>query len=142
MALTGLEAGRSVSGISCSQEWRSPSWRPEDPSRGSSAQGIKKNSQGTPNEFDPPGRNRACGLQASELQSLFQLSYGSLLVKHGDACARKRYQLIGYQVDEHICHRAVERLEGERARSPERVLTPLILGTRSVGKPAIKLWRR
>ena len=30
-----------------------------------------------------------------------------------------------------------------RARSPERVLTPLsgILGTRSAGKPAMKLWR-
>ena len=52
--------------------------------------------------------------------------------------------VIGYQVDEHIRHRAVERLEGDRARSSERVLTPLrgILGTRSVGKPAMKLWRR
>ena len=27
------EAGRSVLGISCSQEWRSPGWRLEDPSR-------------------------------------------------------------------------------------------------------------
>ena len=50
-------------------------------------------------------RAGACGLQASELQSLFQLSYGSLLVKHGDSCARER------QVDEHIL--IVERLEGE-----------------------------
>ena len=35
-------------------------------------------------------------------------------------------------------------LKVNRARSPERVLTPLrgILGTRSVGKPAMKLWRR
>ena len=41
------------------------------------------------------------------------MSYGSLLVKHGDACARERHQLIGSQVDEHIRHRAVERLEGE-----------------------------
>ena len=79
-------------------------------------------------------------LRSSELKSLFQLSYGSLLVKHGDTCARERHQLIGYQVDEHIRHRAVERLEGE----PSQVLTPLrgILGTRSVGKPAMKLWRR
>ena len=52
-------------------------------------------------------------LQASELQSLYQLSYGPLLVKHGDSRARERHQLIGYQVDEHIRHRAVERLEGE-----------------------------
>ena len=80
--------------------------------------------------------------KASSLRSpsLFQLSYESLLVKHGDTCARERHQLIGYQVDEHIRHCAVERL----VRSPERVLTPLrgILGARSVGKPAIKLWRR
>ena len=41
------------------------------------------------------------------------MSYESLLVKHGDTCARERHQLIGYQVDEHIRHRAVERLEGE-----------------------------
>ena len=33
-ALTGLEAERSVLGISCSQERRSPGWRLEDPSRG------------------------------------------------------------------------------------------------------------
>ena len=33
-ALTGLEVERSVSGISCSQERRSPGWRLEDPSRG------------------------------------------------------------------------------------------------------------
>ena len=32
-ALTGLEAGRSVSGISRFQERRSPGWRREDPSR-------------------------------------------------------------------------------------------------------------
>ena len=42
-----VEAERSVSVISCSQERRSPGWRPEDPSRGPSAQGRKKNSQGT-----------------------------------------------------------------------------------------------
>ena len=41
------------------------------------------------------------------------MSYGPLLVKHGDSRARERHQLIGYQVDEHIRHRAVERLEGE-----------------------------
>ena len=33
-ALSGLEAERSVSGISCSQERRSPGWRQKDPSRG------------------------------------------------------------------------------------------------------------
>ena len=33
-ALTGLEVERSVSGISCSQERRSPGWRRKDPSRG------------------------------------------------------------------------------------------------------------
>ena len=32
-ALTGLEVERSVSGISCSQERRSPGWRRKDPSR-------------------------------------------------------------------------------------------------------------
>ena len=41
------------------------------------------------------------------------MSYGSLLVKHGDSCARERHQLTGYQVDEHVRHRAVKRLEGE-----------------------------
>ena len=41
------------------------------------------------------------------------MSYGPLLVKHGDSRVRERHQLIGYQVDEHIRHRAVERLEGE-----------------------------
>ena len=80
------------------------------------------------------------GLEASELQRLFRLSYGSMLVQHRDS---ERHQLIGYQVDEHVRHRAVERLESEPSQA-ERVLTPLrgILGTRSVGKPALKLWRR
>ena len=41
------------------------------------------------------------------------MSYGPLLVKHGDSCARERHQLKSYQVDEHIRHRAVERLESE-----------------------------
>ena len=41
------------------------------------------------------------------------MSYGPLLVKHGDSCARERHQLIGYQVNEHVRHRAVERLESE-----------------------------
>ena len=35
------------------------------------------------------------------------------LVKHGNARAGERHQLVGYQVDEHVRHRAVERLEGE-----------------------------
>ena len=55
------------------------------------------------------------------------------LVKHGNARAGERHQLVGHQMNEQVRH---------RARSPERVLTPLILGTRSVGKPAMKLWRR
>ena len=66
------------------------------------------------------------------------------LVKHGNARAGERHQLVGHQMNEQVRHRAVQALEGEPARSPERVLTPLsgILGTRSVGKPAMKLWRR
>ena len=57
--------------------------------------------------------------------------------------AGERHQLVGHQMNEQVRHRAVQALE-DRARSPERVLTPLsgILGTRSVGKPAMKLWRR
>ena len=35
------------------------------------------------------------------------------LVEHRDARAGERHQLIGYQVDEHVRHRTVERLEGE-----------------------------
>ena len=59
------------------------------------------------------------------------------LVKHGNARAGERHQLVGHQMNEQVRHRAVQALEG----SPERVLTPLsgILGTRSVGKPAMKL---
>ena len=51
------------------------------------------------------------------------------LVKHRDARAGERHHQMNEQAS---C----------RARSPERVLTPLsgILGTRSVGKPAMKLW--
>ena len=66
------------------------------------------------------------------------------LVKHRDARAGERHQLVGHQMNEQVRHRAVQALEGEPGRSPERVLTPLsgILGTRSVGKPAMKLWRR
>ena len=65
------------------------------------------------------------------------------LVKHGNARAGERHQLVGHQMNEQVRHRAVQALEGEPG-SPERVLTPLsgILGTRSVGKPAMKLWRR
>ena len=50
-----------------------------------------------------------------------------------DSPARERHQLICY-----------ERLEGKPSQVARRVLTPLsgILGTRSVGKPAMKLWRR
>ena len=63
------------------------------------------------------------------------------LVKHRDARAGERHQLVGHQMNEQVRHRP---LKVNRARSPERVLTPLsgILGTRSVGKPAMKLWRR
>ena len=35
------------------------------------------------------------------------------LVEHRDARAGERHQLIGYQVDEHVRHRTVERLESE-----------------------------
>ena len=63
------------------------------------------------------------------------------LVKHGNARAGERYQVVGHQMNEQVRHRA---LKVNRARSPERVLTPLrgILGTRLVGKSAMKLWRR
>ena len=102
----------------------------------------------------PKNHSPAKMIRAREESSLRSPSFGAaeplpielwiLLVKHGDTCARERHQLIGYQVDEHIRHCAVERLKVNRARSPERVLTPLrgILGTCSVGKPAINLWRR
>ena len=57
--------------------------------------------------------------------------------QHSDVCAGERYQLVGHQVD----NRAVQALESGLSK---QVLTPLngILGTSSVGKPAIKLWRR
>ena len=63
------------------------------------------------------------------------------LVKHGNARAGERHELVGHQMNVIVPSRP---LKVNRARSPERVLTPLsgILGTRSVGKPAMKLWRR
>ena len=66
------------------------------------------------------------------------------LVKHGNARAGERHQLVGHQMDEQVVIVPSRPLKVKRARSPERVLTPLsgILGTRSVGKPAMKLWRR
>ena len=68
------------------------------------------------------------------------------LVKHGNARAGECHQLVGHQMNEQVRHRAVQALEGEpgKVAQVERVLTPLsgILGTRSVGKPAMKLWRR
>ena len=62
------------------------------------------------------------------------------LVKHGNARPGERHQLVGHQMNE-VPSRP---LKVNRARLPERALTPLsgILGTRSVGKPAMKLWRR
>ena len=65
------------------------------------------------------------------------------LVKHENARAGERHQLVGHQMNKQVRHRA-RSLKVNRARLPERVLTPLssILGTRSVGKPAMKLWRR
>ena len=35
------------------------------------------------------------------------------LVKHRDARAGERHQLVGHQVDEQVRHRAVQALEGE-----------------------------
>ena len=63
------------------------------------------------------------------------------LVKHGNARAGERHQLVGHQMNEQVRHRAVQALEGEPGKVAR---TPLsgILGTRSVGKPAMKLWRR
>ena len=66
-------------------------------------------------EVSAQGRRRI--LKGTRLQSLYQLSYGALLVKHGDSRARERHQLICYQVDEHVRHRAVERFEGEPSHS-------------------------
>ena len=65
------------------------------------------------------------------------------LVKHGNACAGECHQLVGHQMNEQVRHRAVQALEGEPgkvARAGADVSG--ILGTRSVGKPAMKLWRR
>ena len=57
------------------------------------------------------------------------------LVKHRDARAGERHSWWPMPP---------RPLKVNRARSPKRVLTPLsgILGARSVGKPAMKLWRR
>ena len=65
------------------------------------------------------------------------------LVKHGNARAGESRQLVGHQMNRSVIVPS-RPLKVNRARSPERVLTPLsgILGTRSVGKPAMRLWRR
>ena len=63
------------------------------------------------------------------------------LVKHGDARAGERHQLVGHQTNEQVRHRAVQALEGEPGKVA-RAGADTILGTRSVGKPAMKLWRR
>ena len=62
------------------------------------------------------------------------------LVKHRDARAGERHQLVGHQMKEQVRHVPSRPLKVNRARSPEWVLTPLsgILGTRSVGKPAMR----
>ena len=66
------------------------------------------------------------------------------LVKHGNARAGERHQLVATKRMNRSVIVPSRPLKVNRARSPERVLTPLsgILGTRSVGKPAMKLWRR
>ena len=56
------------------------------------------------------------------------------LVKHGNARAGERHQLVGHQMNEQVRHRAVQALEGEPGKTP--------LSGISVGKPAMKLWRR
>ena len=47
-----------------------------------------------------------------------------VLVKHRDARAGERHQLVGHQINEQVRHRAASALKVNRARSPERVLTP------------------
>ena len=65
------------------------------------------------------------------------------LSQHRDARARERHQLVGYQMNEQVRHRAVQALEGEPGKvaragadATQRHLGHL------VGKPAMKLWRR
>ena len=61
-----------------------------------------------------------------------------------DARAGERHQLVATRWMNRSVIVPSRPLKVNRARSSERVLTPLsgILGTRSVGKPAMKLWRR
>ena len=59
------------------------------------------------------------------------------LVKHGNARAGECHQLVGHQMNEQVRHRAVQALEGE----PGKVARAGTQGTRSVGKPAMKLWQ-
>ena len=75
--------------------------------------------------------------------SFFGRIQNRALVKHGNARAGERHQLVGHQMNEQVRHRAVQALEGEPGKVA-RAGAPLsgILGTRSVGKPAMKLWRR
>ena len=64
------------------------------------------------------------------------------LVKHRDARAGERHQLVGHQMNEQVRHRAVQALEGEPGKVARAGPLSGILGTRSVGKAAMKLWRR
>ena len=65
------------------------------------------------------------------------------LVKHGNARAGERHQLVGHQMNEQVRHRAVQALEGEPSKVARAGAdaTQRHLG-HAVGKPAMKLWRR
>ena len=62
------------------------------------------------------------------------------LVKHRDARAGERHQLVGHQMNEQVRHRAVQALEGE----PGADTTQRHLGHALGGKAGneVKLWRR
>ena len=58
------------------------------------------------------------------------------LVKHGNARAGERHQLVGHQMNEQVRHRAVQAFEGELRKIARAGAdtTQRHLGTRSVGK--------
>ena len=49
----------------------------------------------------------------SEAVSFIKNEAHRALVKHGNARAGERYQLVGHQMNEQVRHRAVQALEGE-----------------------------
>ena len=65
------------------------------------------------------------------------------LVKHGNARAGKRHQLVGRQMNEQVRHRAVQALEGEpgKVARASADTTQRHLG-HALGGKAVKLWRR